>query len=337
MQLRLEQLGRHLEGTMRPLYFVGGEEYLLNNDACDAIVEAASKYGYVERVRHDVTSAAAWSDIFSQSANFSLFSEKKIIDIRLPGKGLDRSGSDAVRKYIEAPIDGNIVLIRGGSIDWRQRNSAWYKAIDEMGVAVMTWPVRANELPKWIRDRARLMGLTLSQRASEVLASRVEGNLLAGQQELEKLRLLLVEGDEISEKDILLSDTSHYETFDLIDTALAGNFRRVRKMVLNLRREGVAVFMIIGALTAQLRRLYHYSLGRKQNVSRNRNAAIQAFLQRSSSEEIEELMRECGRLDQQAKGMLRGDPWVSLDRILLRVAGIRSSSLDGEAPYLSLV
>lgn len=337
MQLRFEQLRKHLEGPMKPLYFVGGEEYLLIAEACDVIVDAAFKYGYVERVRYDVTSSAGWTDIFSQSANFSLFSEKKIIDIRLASKGLDRAGSDAVRKYLGSPIDGNIVLIRGGSIDWRQRNSAWYKAIGEMGVAVMTWPIRVNELPRWIRDRARSMGLSLNQRASEILASRVEGNLLAGQQELEKLRLVSVEGVEISEQDILLNDTSHYETFDLIDTALTGDFRRVRKMVLNLRREGAAVFMIIGALTAQLRRLYHHSLGRKQNVSRSRNMAIQTFLQRSSPAEIEDLLRECGRLDQQAKGMLRGDPWVSLDRLLLRVAGIHASSLESEASYLSLV
>ena len=135
---------------MKPLYFVGGEEYLLIAEACDVIVDAAFKYGYVERVRYDVTSSAGWTDIFSQSANFSLFSEKKIIDIRLASKGLDRAGSDAVRKYLGSPIDGNIVLIRGGSIDWRQRNSAWYKAIGEMGVAVMTWPIRVNGIE---RDR----------------------------------------------------------------------------------------------------------------------------------------------------------------------------------------
>ena len=337
MQLRYEQLRKHLESPLKPLYFVGGEEYLLIDEACDAIINAGIEFGYSERVRHDVNSSADWIDIFSESANFSLFSERKMVDIRLPNKGLDRAGSDAVRQYLEAPIDGNVILIRGGSIDWRQRNSAWYKAIEKAGVAVMTWPIRANELPKWIQSRARSLGLSLDQKASALLASRVEGNLLAGQQELEKLRLLFSDDVQIKESDILLNDTSHYDTFEVINTALAGNFQRVRKMASNLRREGVAVFMIIGALSAQLRRIYQQSVGRRQNFSRDQKVVVQAFLGRSSSADIEDLLRECGRLDQQSKGMLRGDPWDSLDRLLLRIAGINASDLDTEAPYLSLV
>lgn len=335
MQLKFEQLGKHIAGGLQPVYFVAGDEILLIEEACRDILEAAESAGFGERSRHDIGTGTDWDEIFDSASNMSLFAERKVIDIRLGNKGLDRAGSDAVRGYLEDPIPDTLVLLRAGSIEWRQRSSAWFKALEKQAVVLMVWPIRTRDLPRWLDKRCKAVGLNLNGDALAVLADRVEGNLLAAQQEIEKLRLLFPgAGVEVTEQDLTLNDASHFESFDLIDTAFRGEAARVRKMVQTLRQEGVAVFMVIGALTAQLRRAYGLSMGRNERISRNRLPAVNAAVSRLSTAGIDAILRECARLDQQAKGMLRGDAWDSFERILLAVAGATESTLETEAAYL---
>ena len=335
MLLNPEQLRRHAEEPLQPLYFVGGDELLLVEDACQAIVQAASEQGYTEKERYDIGPGTDWTDVFSGASSMSLFSSKRVLDVRLPAKGVDRAGSDALRAYLENPVEETLVLVRAGPVEWRQRSSAWFKTLEKKAVVVLTSTVSIRELPRWVGARAEKAGLKLSRDAIETLVDRAEGNLVAVEQELEKLRLLdHSQGQEITVDDLSLGNASHFESFELIDTTFAGDAARARKMLRTLRQEGVAIYMVVGALAAQLRRAHRVSMGRRERLARNRKAAIDAVVRRLSSQGIETALAECGRLDQQAKGMLRGDAWDSLERLILTISGRPGSTLEQEARYL---
>ena len=335
MHLKPEQLGRHLEEPMRSVYFVGGDELLLVEDACLAIVKTAYAQGFTERERIAVGAGNEWADVFSSASSMSLFSAKRMLDIRLSSKGVDRAGSEALLAYLENPIEETLLLVRAGPIEWRKRSSPWFKALEKQAVVVMVSTISAQELPRWLSARAQNAGLKLSRDAIDALVDRTEGNLIAAQQELEKLSLLDHQSDtEITVDDLSLDSAAHFETFELIDTAFLGDAVRVRKMLRTLRQEGVPIYVVIGALAGQLRRAYHVSIGRSERLARNRKRAIDAAIRRLGSHGIETILMECGRLDQQAKGMLRGEAWDSLERLALTISGRSRSNLEAEARYL---
>lgn len=350
MQLAANQLPRHLrEGRLCDVYLATGDEQLLVDEACDDILAAAQKVGFSERTPFEAAPRAPWNELFADAANLSLFASKRVLDIRIPARGLDRPGSDALRNYIKAPLADTLMVCRAIGLEWRQRSSAWFKAIEKAGAVVPIWPISARDLPRWLAGRCKRHGLALSRDAVDLLAERVEGNLLAAQQEIEKLKLLHAgEAGEAGEKSMAeaaqaidveqvidaVGDSAHFDTFELIDAAFAGQAARVRKMLNALRLEGVPVFMVLGALLSQLRRARQLASGGNPRLPRNRQQAVAAAVRRLGADGIDALVRECACLDLQAKGMLRGEPWQSLERILLAVAGLQPPTLGEEADLL---
>ncbi|MCY3623700.1 MAG: DNA polymerase III subunit delta [Gammaproteobacteria bacterium] len=336
MQIRAEQLHRHLQaGDLRHIYLVSGEEQLLVDEACDDIVAAATRLGYDERTVFEAVARAPWDELFADAGNLSLFATKRLLDVRIPPRGLDRAGSDAIRGYLDAPLADTLVLCRAAGLDWRQRSNAWYKAIEKAGAVIPVWPIGGRELPRWLDGRCRRAGLELDRDALDALAERVEGNLLAAAQEIEKLKLLHGKG-RIGADDIEggVGDAAHFDTFELIDAAFAGGAVRVHRMLDTLRQEGVAVFMVIAALANQLQRARELAAGENPRIPRRRLPVLQATVKRHGPDGIDDLQKECALLDLQSKGMLRGDAWQSLERVLLSVAGVAQPKLSEEADRL---
>ncbi len=337
MQMRENQLARHLQGgDFQPVYLVTGDEQLLVDEACDAIIAAAKAQGFDERTVFEAVPRADWRELFAKAANLSLFATKRLLDVRLLGRGVDRAGSDALRRYLGAPLDDTLLLCRAVGFEWRQRSSAWYKAIDKAGVVLATRPVTSRDLPRWLEGRCRAAGVQLEPDAVDALAERVEGNLLAAKQEIDKLKLLNAAAP-ISAKDVAdaVGDSAHFGTFEMIDAALAGQAARTRRMARTLRDEGVAVFMILGALANNLRRLRELGAGGRPRMPRSRVQIADQAVRRLGAGGIDALLQECALLDLQAKGMLRGDAWQSLERILLSLAGrLQPSGLTDEAEAL---
>ncbi len=338
MQIPANQIRRHLDaGDLKAIYLVSGDEQLLVDEICDGIVAAVARVGYDERTIFEAVPRAAWDDLFAEAGNLSLFATKRLLDVRIPPRGLDRAGSDAIRRYLEAPLADTVVLCRAAGLDWRQRNNAWYKAIDKAGAVIPVWPIDARELPRWLDGRCRRAGLELDRDALDVLADRVEGNLLVAAQEIEKLKLLHgasrlgVDAIEAS-----VGDAAHFGTFEMIDAALAGHATRIPRMLRTLRQEGVAVFMVVAALVNQLQRARELAAGGNPRLPRRRLPLLNAAVKRLGAEGIDGLNEESALLDLQSKGMLRGDAWQSLERILLQVAGVHQPKLSDEADALRI-
>lgn len=328
MQLKPENLGAKLAGELAPIYLVAGDETLLVEEACDAILGAARSQGYSERRVLHVEAGFNWSELAGEAANQSLFAERRIIDLRPPANRFDRKASDAIRAYAAAPPEDVLLLIRTGRLDGRQRKSAWFNAIDKAGAAVLVWPVGVRELPQWLGARLRSAGLQLNREAFAYLRDRVEGNLLAAVQEIEKIKLLdLPQPIDAAAVAAAVEDVSHYDAFELIDAAFAGEAKRVRHVLRTLREEGVAIMAVLGVLTSQLRRIDSGAW-----MPNHRRSLVARFKRRVGA--LESVLAELALIDQQVKGVIFGDPWLSLERLLLRHCGLDIARFEDERRYL---
>lgn len=332
MQLKATELHDHLAGGLAPLYLVAGDEALIVQEACDAIVVAAQAQGFDERSVLHVERGFSWGDIVQDAASLSLFAARRIIDVRVPGNSFDREASTMLRAYADRPHADTLLLIRSGRLDPRQRSSAWFKALGKAGVIVLVWPVTAAELPRWLDGRLRMAGLDLQQDARALLAQQVEGNLLAAVQEIEKLKLAGLPAPVTAEALTgVLENSAHYDVFQLIDAILAGQVVRVSRALRTLRQEGAALFAILGALTSQLRRMQA-----GQRLPPQRQRLVDGFLRRlGSAEVIDRVLAQCALVDAQGKGQLLGDAWISLENLCLRLAGTRAlRSLERQLPHM---
>ncbi len=318
---------------MAPVYLVSGDETLLVQEACDAIVAAARASGYEEKSVLHVEAGFRWSNVLQDAASMSLFAERRIIDVRVPGNKFDREASEVLREYAGQPAADTVLLIRSARLESRQRSTAWFKALDAAGVVVLVWPIGGNELPGWLSARLRAAQLTLEPDALAYLASQVEGNLLAAVQEIAKLRLAeLPQPVSAQALAAVMEDSAHYDAFELIDAIFAGDRTRVSRVLAVLRQEGVALFAILGALVAQLRRLR----GAGGRMPPQRQRLVEGFLRRlGSAEVIDRVLAQCALIDAQGKGQLLGDAWLSLENLCLRLAGTRKlASLETQLPFL---
>lgn len=323
LQIRANDLDGTLQSKLLPVYFVTGDETLLVEEACDKIVAAARAQGYSEREVLHAESGFKWHDVLQSTSSMSLFAERRIVDVRVPNAKFDKEASEVLRLYVDNPPEDVLLLIRTIRLQARQKSSAWYKALDTVAGIVTVWPIGAAELPRWLKRRLDAAGLTLQADALAAFAERVEGNLLAAVQEIEKLKLQELP-NPISQEDLLgiLQDVSHHDAFELIDAAFGGQAQRVSRIVANLNEQGVSVFAILGALTAQLRRL---SGGSRSRGPRAR--LEETFVARVGAAAIPHMIAECALIDRQVKGGLRGDAWLSLEAMLLRLAGARGVPL----------
>ena len=334
MPLRLEELAGSLKAQLAPIYFISGDETLLVQEACDAVVAAAQAQGYGERSVLYAEPGFKWHELRSEAASMSLFAERRIIDVRIPGNKVDREGSEVLREYADEPAPDTLLLLRSARLEGRQRSSAWFKALDGAGVVVQVWPIGIGALPRWLDARLRADELVLEPAALDYLAAQVEGNLLAAVQEIAKLKLLqLPQPITVEALTRVMEDAAHYDAFELIDAVLGGDLERVQRMLGVLRQEGVSLFAVLGALVAQLRRLRGGAGGR---MPPQRQRLIGGFMRRlGSAAVIDRALAQCALIDAQGKGQLLGDAWLSLENLCLRLAGSRAlPSLEAQLPVL---
>ncbi|HAR31246.1 MAG TPA: DNA polymerase III subunit delta [Gammaproteobacteria bacterium] len=327
VELRSAELARALAHTpgkappaLAPIYLIAGDETLLVEEACDSVLEAARHAGFEEREVLRVESGFDWQRLGAAAASLSLFATRRIIDLRVPDSAFGREGGEALAAYAAHPPEDTLLLIRAGRLDARQRGSAWHRAVAAAGVVVTIWPVNANELPRWLEERLRKAGVTVTRDALTLFAERVEGNLLAAVQEVQKLALQGLPQPLDTEALLgVLEDAANFDAFELVDATLGGDARRVARVIRALEEAGVAVFAVLGALVSQLRRL---RAGEYLPPQRQRMAA--EFLRRVGGPDgVERMLAICALIDAQGKGEVPGDPWRSLSELLLRAAGVR--------------
>jgi len=319
MRLHVDQLPIFLQKQKNiPLVFLlSGNEPLQTMEASDQIRRYAKQQGYSER---DILHADAqfdWSSLAGASNSLSLFNEKKLLDLRVITKSLGKVGSQAVRDYMQSLPDDKILLIQVPKLVGNAKNSAWVKAIDKEGVVIQIWEKSSPETMAWIAKRLREQGISASAEAIRLLTERVEGNLLAAIQEINKLALLHCKAGEkltnIDEEQVLasVSDSSRYSIFDLSNAVMQGESHRVQHIHHNLREEGVPVQLILWTLSDLARQLYNASFSLRNGVAisqilskmpRPRQKPFQIALQRMQHANWPEILNKYAEIDRLSKG-----------------------------------
>ena len=331
MKLPFARLGGHLEKSLAPVYLIAGDEPLQKMEASDAIRTAAQQQGFSERQVIHVETGFDWSMLEGEAAAMSLFAEKKIIDLRMPTGKPGREGSKAITHYLQHPPEDNLLLIQTGKLDRGSMNSAWVKAIDKAGIVMQIWDLNPADTLRLVAERLQRAGFHADRDAVRLLTERVEGNLLAAVQEIEKLRLIRDPGP-LSLEDVLaaVADSARYDPFELADAALMGDARRVLKILRGLEGEGVHPNVILWALTRDIRVLADYSAlqshghgpqAAMQGVWKNRQSLLHRAARRFDADQWARLLRHCARVDRVAKGIGEGNAWEELLQLALSLAG----------------
>lgn len=324
MRIDSEQLPQHLQKTLAVLYVVTGDEPLLAMEAGDLIRAKAREAGYGEREIFTVEAGFDWSDLRHSSNNLSLFGDRRLLDIRVPSGKPGNEGGAAIEAYCEALPPDVLTLVTLPKLDRQGQAAKWFKALERAGVMVTVQEVARSRLPPWIGRRLQAQGQSIDQETLEFLADKVEGNLLAAFQEVQKLGLLYP-AEPLSfgqVKDAVL-DVARYDVFDLADAMLAGDAVRYARILDGLQGEGVAPPLILGTLAAQVRALAMirkglddgrplHQLFAEARVWGERQRRMEQAARRLSYERSTGALLHAARIDRVSKGLQAGDVWDEL-------------------------
>ncbi len=329
MKVNARQLQSHLSRGLAPIYLVSGDEPLLVAEAADRIRAQARSEGFEERELLVAGRGFKWTELEGSVDSMSLFAARRIVEVRLPTPRPGDAGSKVLQQLATRSDPDRLVLVVTSKLDASASRGKWVKAIDANGVVVQSWPIDRAELPAWIKHRAAALHVKLTQRAAEALADRVEGNLLAADQEIRKLAILGRDG-AIDEDEVLdaVANSARFDVFRLVDGFLAGDARRVFDVFAGLRREGAEPALICWALSRELSLLarLHSALRRGQRLEsalkahgvwQRRQALVKRALERYTAADVRRLLGHAVKADHVVKGVITGNPWQALTQLLL--------------------
>ena len=341
MELKPDRLAAHLaSGPLRPAWLIAGPEALLVLEAADAVRASAREQGIVEREVFDAEGSREpdWDALDASFRAPSLFASRRLIELRLPTGKPGVEGAKVIAGFCADPPPDVCLLVTSG--DWSMKHGGkWSEAIGRAGVVVIAWAVKPHELVDWIDRRLRSRGLNADRDAVGRLAERVEGNLLAAAQEIDKLALL-TDGSTLdaARMDALVADAARFDVFRLLDAALNGQGAQVARMLAGLRAEGGVVPALLGMVVMELQRAA--ALARvqarggnlpaefkAQRIWESKQAAYRRALPRHPPARWEEFVVAAGQVDRIAKGRAPGDAWVALERLLLAIADSKAQIL----------
>jgi len=336
MWIKAEQLQGMLAKQLAPIYLISGDEPLQLGEAADSIRLAAKNSGYDNRELLTVDTYFSWNDFSLAADSLSIFSEKKIIDLRLPSGKPGAEGSKALVNYCARIPEDTLLLISTGKLDKSAKKSKWVTTLEKQGIAIQVWPLEGRDLVQWIQQRLQIRGLSADKVAISIIASRVEGNLLAAAQEIEKLYVLYGQGI-LSEQQVqdAVADGARYDVFNLVDAALSGRVDRISKILLGVQHEGIAAPVVLWALARELRNLIHIQAQLEAGQPRSRvfmqhqvwdkrQRLVSHALEQLQQKDLRQALLLCAQADRQIKGEQQGDCWQSLLQITLLIAGKRA-------------
>lgn len=341
MRLRPDQLSSHLQrSNIAPIYFVSGDEPLQKLECIDQIRMSARAQGYDERLVFNVDKSFDWNSINDASANLSLFSSRRIIELRMASPKPGKEGGRVLLEYAEQLNEDNLLIISSDKLDKSAQSNKWVKAVEKVGALIQVWPVNPAQLPGWIQNRLQSKQKRITLDAARLIALRVEGNLLAAQQEIDKL-ILLIDKDDIDAEDVIaaVADSSRYDVFDLIESAFLGNTSRTLHMLQGLRNEGTEPMALFGAWMWEFRRLcsiaHQHEAGanleglfKSYRIWDQKKRPMNAVLQRHSGKSFDQLLKFCATIDRTLKSSRRDQAWDQFNALLLAIAGINTTKLQ---------
>ena len=344
MQLALPQLQAHLQKGLRSLYTLHGDEALLVQEAADAIRVTARAQGYTERSVHVVSGAHFdWSEVLAAGGSLSLFADRQMLEVRIPTGKPGKEGSPMIQQLAQSAEgnDSTLTLFILPKLDNATKKGAWFGALDQFGVTLQVESVERTQLPQWIAQRLKMQNQSVAagqegQACLQFFADRVEGNLLAAHQEIQKLGLLYPEGElSLEQVESAVLNVARYDVFKLSEAVLSGQISRVQRMLDGLQAEGEAAVLVHYTLAEDIRALKRVKDAiaegkpmpmalREQRIWGFREKLFERVLPRLSGSRLAQLLQNAHQVDGIVKGLKvadwPADPWQALQRLALRVA-----------------
>mgnify|MGYP002620672797 CR=1 FL=1 len=351
MPLSPEQLEAGLARRLAPAYLIAGDEPLLMQECADAVRHRAREQGFSEREVHAVERGFDWTAFAGDLSSLSLFASRRLVELRLKTPAAGEGGAESFGRLAAAPPDDVVLLVTVPKLDRKAQQSNWVRALAATGEVVEVAPVEPAALPGWIQARLRRAGLKADAEAVRLLAERVEGNLLAAHQEIEKLRLLHDAGELDAEAvRAAVADSARYDIFKLADAALAGDLARALRILDGLRAEGLAIPQLLWPVARELRSLVRVrwmmdeglaapAAMARAGVWRNRSGLVSRAAGRHDARALRAMVRRLALVDRMSKGAppgnagpvlagegasrapARGDAWTELAVLIAELAG----------------
>lgn len=329
MRLYANQFQSRINNTLDKCYLLVGDEPLQKQEAFDAILKKAREQGFTERERHIVDTKFQWYNLQNASANLSLFAEKRIIDLHMPSGKAGQKGSKFLTEFVKnLPVD-ILLIIRCDEWTMANDKTKWVKTFIDEGVFMRVYQPDVKELPNWMAARCRQLKLNIDAQAIGLLAYRLEGNLLAAAQELEKLKMRF--GDQhLDIKDIagLVADNARFDVFRLTDALMDGDSGRAIRVARSLQQNDTSPVIVHWALESLTRQLAELAFLREKNsnisnadyqrmrIWPKQQATFQRVLNRLNRIRIEHLLQQLCDIDFMIKGRRQGSPWQATEQWL---------------------
>ena len=339
MKLNATQLQRQLAKELAPVYVVSGDDPLLTGESADLIRSACRTAGSEERLVFHIDRSFDWGQLREAGNSLSLFAQQRVVELRIPGGKPGDEGAKALLAWLDDPPPDTTLLISLPRLDSSTQRSKWAKALidHQHSRFVQVWPIDAHQLPEWMRSRLAAAGLHASPDALDLLSTRVEGNLLAAAQEIEKLKLFCESGQlDLETVQQVVADSARFDIFKLTDALLQGDAQHALRILQGLRGEGVEAAVILWAISRELRSLHSmaHELGRgipqdkvfssqRPPIWDKRKPLLSRALQRHPTRSWAELLRLAQQADEQIKGQAAGSAWDTFALILVQAAGTR--------------
>jgi DNA polymerase III subunit delta len=336
MQLRYDSLDAHLTKALAPLYVITSDEHLLAQEAADKIRKTAKAQGFFEREILTVERSFKWGALLAANQSQSLFGDKKLVDLRIPTGKPGKDGGAALQEYVADLSPDNLTLITLPKLDWQTQKAAWVTSLQQAAVYIDIPIIERAQLPNWIAQRLSAQGQSAERQSLDFIADRVEGNLLAAHQEIQKLALLHPQGKLSFEaiQDAVLN-VARYDVFKLNEAMLAGDVARLVRMLDGLKGEGEALPLVLWAVSEELRTLLKLKSGMAQGKSVGmllkeyriwgpREKLMEPALRRLSLATLQKALQDAAQVDKMVKGLrapaFAGDAWDAMLQLGLRVA-----------------
>ncbi len=336
MQLRVDALEGHLAKTIAPLYVISSDEHLLALEAADKIRRAARANGYSERDVLTVERSFKWGELLAANQALSLFGDKKLIELRIPTGKPGKDGGAALQAYTKDLSPDNLTLITLPKLDWQTAKAAWVSSLQQAAVYIEIPIIERAALPNWIGTRLAAQGQSADRQGLDFIADRVEGNLLAAHQEIQKLGLLHEPGKLSFEQihDAVLN-VARYDVFKLSEAMLAGDPARLARMLEGLKGEGEALPLVLWAVAEEIRTLLKLKSGMVQGrplgvllkeyrIWGPKERMLEPALRRISLPTLEKAMQDAAQVDKMIKGLrskaFAGDAWDAMLQLAMKVA-----------------
>jgi DNA polymerase III subunit delta len=330
MKLYPEKLSARLEQGLDPVYLIAGQEPLLIEEACDAVRRAARAAGIGERIVIEADGRFDWSQLGASTETGSLFATQRLVEVRLPTGKPGREGGAALREFVEQGGD-DVLLVKCSEWEFGNEKTAWVKSLDAAGVYLPCWKVKPQQLPDWIARRLASRGLDTDRAVAAFLAERLEGNLLAAAQEIERLALLFGHGridiDQVREA---VADSARFDSFRLVELIFGGQAGAAVRSIRGLREADTPKPLVVGALARELQNIAafqamtrHMPAGQafsELGVWKSRQQPLAAAARRLRPDTVRQALARLADLDVMSKSSRQGEFWVALERLSVGLA-----------------